>query len=426
MKQSRFLLVLIAWLLLCFGLALSPAFAQSPVSLCVPAFNSSTGVLSCVPVGQTSPNITTPNALPVGGVATVAAPTYVEGRSSPLSLDPSGNLRVSGSFIPSGSSPEFAPVAPGTATATVSVLNGCQYNSTQETLTNGQQAATSCSARGAFIVAPGADNFAVQATLAAETTKVIGTVNQGTSPWVVSGTFFQATQPISIASGQVASGAYSSGSFASGALSSGSVASGAFASGSIASGAIVDGGNVVEGATADAAATQGGTGTLSAKLRLVTTQFNTLNTTVALAANQTVTQAPVAPATATATKSDLIGCQATSVAITPTTGQQAAIDCDLNNNLLVSSGGAPNLATTQVSVATSDTSVAAARGLRRSITVQQVTGTQQVYCSQTTATSANGILLPAVVGSSFTLSTTSAIRCIALTGAQTVAVAETF
>lgn len=30
--------------------------------------------------------------------------------------------------------------------------------------------------------------FAVQATLAAETTKVIGTVNQGTSPWVVSGT----------------------------------------------------------------------------------------------------------------------------------------------------------------------------------------------------------------------------------------------
>lgn len=29
--------------------------------------------------------------------------------------------------------------------------------------------------------------FAVQATLAAETTKVIGTVNQGTSPWVISG-----------------------------------------------------------------------------------------------------------------------------------------------------------------------------------------------------------------------------------------------
>ncbi len=33
-----------------------------------------------------------------------------------------------------------------------------------------------------------AGTFAVQATLSAETTKVIGTVNQGTSPWVTSGT----------------------------------------------------------------------------------------------------------------------------------------------------------------------------------------------------------------------------------------------
>ncbi len=33
-----------------------------------------------------------------------------------------------------------------------------------------------------------AGTFAVQATLDAETTKVIGTVNQGTSPWVTSGT----------------------------------------------------------------------------------------------------------------------------------------------------------------------------------------------------------------------------------------------
>ncbi len=34
----------------------------------------------------------------------------------------------------------------------------------------------------------GTGTFVTQATLAAETTKVIGTVNQGTSPWVVSGT----------------------------------------------------------------------------------------------------------------------------------------------------------------------------------------------------------------------------------------------
>lgn len=70
---------------------------------------------------------------------------------------------------------------------------------------------------------------------------------------------------VTIASGAVASGAYSSGS----------IASGAYASGSIASGAMVD-----LGAIADAAATAGGTGTLSAKLRLMTTQLGTLNTTL--------------------------------------------------------------------------------------------------------------------------------------------------
>ena len=51
----------------------------------------------------------------------------------------------------------------------------------------------------------------------------------------VSGTFYQATQPVSIASAQIASGAVASGAFASGA-----VASGAFASGSLAAGSMVD------------------------------------------------------------------------------------------------------------------------------------------------------------------------------------------
>lgn len=137
-------------------------------------------------------------------------------------------------------------------------------------------------------------------------------------------------------------------------------------------------------------------------------------------------EGPVAPGTATATKAVLGGCQATSAAITPTTGQQAAVDCDLNNNLLVSSGGAPNLAIAQVSIATTDTLAIAARALRRSVTIQQITGTQNVFCNQTTATAANGVVLPAQVGASFTFNTTSAIRCIAITGAQTVAVAETF
>jgi hypothetical protein len=47
------------------------------------------------------------------------------------------------------------------------------------------------------------------------------------TPISVTGTFYQTTQPISIASGQVASGAYASGSIASGAYASGSIAAGA-------------------------------------------------------------------------------------------------------------------------------------------------------------------------------------------------------
>ncbi len=61
-------------------------------------------------------------------------------------------------------------------------------------------------------------------------------------------------------------------------------ASGAFAAGSIAAGACVDGCDLTEGTIGDAAATQGSTGTLSAKLRTVTAQLNTLNVAIAAAA----------------------------------------------------------------------------------------------------------------------------------------------
>lgn len=172
---------------------------------------------------------------------------------------------------------------------------------------------------------------------------------------------------------------------------------------------IADGADVAEGATADAAATPGSTGTVSAKLRLLTSMLS-----------------PVAPATATATRSVLFGCQATSAAINPTTGQQAAADCDLNNNLLVSAGGAPNFTTSQVVVTTSSTAVCAARALRRSCTITAITGTQQIFCSGTTATTANGQLIPAVVAASFNASTTAAINCITTVASQTVSVAETF
>lgn len=140
----------------------------------------------------------------------------------------------------------------------------------------------------------------------------------------------------------------------------------------------------------------------------------------------TATQAPVAPATATATKSALAGCQATSAGINPTTGQQAAVDCDLNNNLLVSAGGAPNLATSQASVTTGNISVAAARALRRAITVTNVTGTSAVFCGNTGVTTSTGTYLGATAGSSITINTTAAVFCTVAATTQTVTVAETY
>lgn len=264
-------------------------------------------------------------------------------------------LPVSGTFTPSGSSPEFTPVAPATATATKGVLQGVQYNSTQATFTDGQQGAAQATVRGAQIVATGADTFIVTG---------------------VGGMF-----PITAASGAIASGAISSGAFASGAYASGSVASGAFASGSLASGAMVD--------------------------------------LVALSG-------PVAPATATATKSVLLGAQATSAAVNPTAGQQGALSTDLNNNLLVSAGGAPNLATAQASITTGNISAAGARALRRAITITNVTGTGPVYCGNTGVTTSTGTYLGGTAGSNIVLNTTAAVFCTVASVTQTVTVAETY
>lgn len=125
---------------------------------------------------------------------------------------------VSGTFTPSTTSANFTPVAPATATATKGTLLGLQYDSTQKTLTDGQQAAASGSARGALFVAVGADGFAV--------------TNAGT---------FATQSAITAASGAISSGAVASGAFASGAIGSGAIASGAVASGAFASGAFASG-----------------------------------------------------------------------------------------------------------------------------------------------------------------------------------------
>jgi hypothetical protein len=53
------------------------------------------------------------------------------------------------------------PVAPNTATATKGLLIGGQFNTTQETLSNGQQGQVALSSRGAVMVSTGADTFNV-------------------------------------------------------------------------------------------------------------------------------------------------------------------------------------------------------------------------------------------------------------------------
>lgn len=150
------------------------------------------------------------------------------------------------------------------------------------------------------------------------------------------------------------------------------------------------------------------------------------NTVAVTDTTGTATQAPVTPATATATKSDLIGAQATTAAVNPTNGQQAALSSDTNNNLLVSAGGAPNLATSQASVTTGNISVASARALRRAITITNVTGTSAAFCGNTGVTTSTGAYLGATAGSSITLNTTAAVFCTVAATTQTVTVAETY
>ena len=282
--------------------------------------------------GTLTPNNAVPDGHNIGvlpAIANVAAPTYAEGKQVLLSTDLTGALRVNvGAVVASNNITEWntvalgSPSAYGTGPGAVNVIGVNAFVTSLPAVTV---------AASQTIAVTNTGTFAVQATLAAETTKVIGTVNQGTSPWVISGaitlasttvtgtvavtqstspwvvsnggtfavqaactqttspwivagggtagtaatgvvtvqgiasmtpllvtatfasaqhvivdsgtitavtsitnpvavtgTFWQATQPVSIASGQVASGAFASGSIASGAA-----AAGAFADGSV-------------------------------------------------------------------------------------------------------------------------------------------------------------------------------------------------
>lgn len=174
----------------------------------------------CVPVAQLV-NASGTTLLGTAGSAN-AGVLSIQGIASmtPVAISQAAGSAVSGSYLSgafaSGAVVDLTamqtPIAAGAATATKGILLGGQFDTTQKTLTNGQQGAVSLSPRGAVFVAVGADGFAV--------------TNAGT---------FATQSAITAASGSIASGAVASGAFASGA-----VASGAYASGSLASGAVVD------------------------------------------------------------------------------------------------------------------------------------------------------------------------------------------
>ena len=92
-----------------------------------------------------------------------------------------------------------AGIDPATAAATTSFVTSGQYDSTQKTLTDGQQASWAMSARGAMIVNPGAETFTVDTGL----TKGAGAADAS-------------TLLVTIDSGQVSNAVTSQGSFSDG------------------------------------------------------------------------------------------------------------------------------------------------------------------------------------------------------------------
>lgn len=168
-------------------------------------------------------------------VANAAAPSYTEGYQVLLSTDLSGALRVTGSLSVGGTTDNSAYTA-GTSTGTPAMGF---YHSTVDSVTDGRAAAIGMTVKRAMFVSlydasgnallgqkttansipialasdatlpvTNAGTFAVQATLAAETTKVIGTVRTlGNVGAIVDGVNTAATAP---ANGYLTLGIYNS------------------------------------------------------------------------------------------------------------------------------------------------------------------------------------------------------------------------
>ena len=87
--------------------------------------------------------------------------------------------------------------------------------------------------------------------------------------------------------------------------------------------------------------------------------------------------------------------------------------------------GEPSLATAQVSVTTTAATLVAARAGRRSLLIVNH-GTTDVYLGPATVTTASGLLLPGVKGASVSIPTTGLIQAIVGAGTQTVSYIEVF
>lgn len=86
--------------------------------------------------------------------------------------------------------------------------------------------------------------------------------------------------------------------------------------------------------------------------------------------------------------------------------------------------GSASIATSQVTVGTSNTQIVAARSGRMAVTIENL-GTGAFYVGVTGVTTGNGYLVPGVLGANVTIPTQAAVFGIAAV-AQAVSVLETF
>ena len=206
---------------------------------------------------------------------TLGALGGTDGDYVPFQMNASGALYVE---ISSGGSADavYTDDADWSDGSSKHMLIGGLYQSTPQSITDGDVGPLQVDADGALHISDGGNAITVDGTvdLGATDNAVLDNIDSNTdygattgggtesgalrvtiannSTGVLSVDDNGSTLTVDVASGGIASGAIASGAVASGAIASGAVASGAIASGALASGSIVDGAMVTLGAKADA------------------------------------------------------------------------------------------------------------------------------------------------------------------------------